>query len=51
MIAGFGPSGRIDPVVVAQTFQFFVIGDFWSVDAQVAYQPASSIFSPSDVEP
>jgi hypothetical protein len=49
MIAGFGPSGRIDPVVVAQTFQFFVIGDFWSVDARVAYQPASSIFSPSDV--
>lgn len=49
MIAGFGPSGRIDPVVVAQTFQFFVVGDFWSVQTEVGYQPASSIFSPSDV--
>jgi hypothetical protein len=49
MVAGMGPSGQIDPVVVAQTFQFFVVGDFWSVETEVAYQPATSIFSPSDV--
>ena len=48
-LAGFGRDGRVDPLVVAQTFQFFVIGDFWSVQTQVTYQPATSIFSPSDV--
>jgi hypothetical protein len=49
MLAGFGPSGRIDPIVAPQTFNFFIIGDFWSVQAQFQYDPASSIFHPSDV--
>jgi hypothetical protein len=49
MLAGFGPSGRTPPVLVPQTFNFFIIGDFWSVQAQFAYQPKSSIFSPSDI--
>jgi hypothetical protein len=49
MLAGFGPGGKTDPIVAAQTFNFFIIGDFWSVQAQFDYKPASSIFSPSDV--
>ncbi len=49
MLAGFGPGGHIDPIVVPQTFQFFIAGDFWSVQTQLTYKPASSIFSPSDV--
>ena len=48
-LAGFGRDGRVDPLVVAQTFQFFVISNFWWVQTQVTYQPATSIFSPSDV--
>jgi hypothetical protein len=49
MLAGFGPGGKTDPIVAAQMFNFFIIGDFWSVQAQFTYAPASSIFSPSDV--
>ena len=49
LLAGFGRGGRTDPVVAAQIFNFFIIGDFWSVQAQFTYAPASSIFSPSDV--
>lgn len=49
MLAGFGPSGRIDPIVAVQKFNFFIIGDFWSVQAQFGYDPASSIFHPSDI--
>ena len=36
-------------MVAAQTLMFFVAGDFWSVNAQLTYAPATSIFSPSDV--
>jgi hypothetical protein len=49
MLAGFGPSGKTDPIVAPQTFNFFIIGDFWSVQAQFEYKPKSSILSPSDV--
>lgn len=49
MLAGFGPTGRIDPIVAPQVFNFFIIGDFWSVQAQFEYKPKSSIFFPSDV--
>jgi len=48
MLAGFGPSGRIDPIVAVQKFNFFIIGDF-SVQAQFGYDPATSIFHPSDI--
>jgi hypothetical protein len=49
MLAGFGASGKVDPIVAAQTFNFFVIGDFWSVQAQFEYAPDTGIFHPSDV--
>ena len=50
MQAGLGgPSGKTDPIVAAQTFNFFIIGDFWSVQAQIEYKPATSIFAPSDI--
>ena len=50
MQAGFGgPTGRVDPIVAPQTFNFFIIGDYWSVQAQIEYRPATSIFSPSDI--
>ena len=49
MEAGFGPSGKTDPIVAAQKFNFFIIGNFWSVQAQFDYKPASSIFAPSDI--
>lgn len=49
MQAGFGRGGRIDPIVAPQTFNFFVIGDYWSVQAQFEYAPNTGIFHPSDV--
>lgn len=47
--AGFGPGGRVDPIVAPQTFNFFVIGAYWSVQAQFEYAPNTGIFHPSDV--
>lgn len=49
MTAGFGPGGRVDPVVAPQQFNFFIIGDYWSVQAQFDYAPDTGIFHPSDV--
>jgi len=49
LVAGSGPSGRIDPVVAPQIFNFFIIGDFWSVQAQFEYSPNTGLFHPSDV--
>jgi len=49
LLAGFGPSGKIDPIVATQTFNFFVTGDYWSVQAQFQYAPDTGIFHPSDV--
>ena len=49
LVAGSGPSGRIDPIVAPQTFNFFIIGDFWSVQAQFEYSPNTGFFHPSDV--
>lgn len=49
LLAGFGSAGRVDPLVVPQTFNFFIIGDFWSVQAQLEYKPKSTFLSPSDV--
>lgn len=49
LIAGFGQAGRVDPVVAPQMFNFFIIGDFWSVQAQFEYAPNTGLFHPSDV--
>jgi hypothetical protein len=49
LLAGFAATGKVDPLVVPQTFNFFIIGDFWSVQAQIEYKPKSTIFSPSDI--
>ena len=47
--AGFGAAGKVDPLVVPQTFNFFIIGDFWSVQAQLEYKPKSTFLFPSDI--
>jgi hypothetical protein len=47
--AGFGAGGKVDPLVVPQTFNFFIIGDFWSVQAQLEYKPKSTFLFPSDI--
>ena len=49
LIAGVAQTGRVDPVVAPQVFNFFIIGDFWSVQAQFEYSPNTGIFHPSDV--
>jgi len=33
LLAGFGAAGKVDPLVAPRTFNFFIIGDFWSVQA------------------
>jgi len=49
LIAGVAQTGRVDPVVAPQLFNFFVIGDFWSVQTQLEYSPNTGLFHPSDV--
>ena len=49
LLAGFGAAGKVDPLVAPQTFNFFIIGDFWSVQAQFEYKPESTFLSPSDI--
>ncbi len=49
LLAGFGAAGKVDPLVAPQTFNFFIIGDFWSVQAQFEYKPKSTFLSPSDI--
>jgi hypothetical protein len=49
MTAGFGPGSSVDPVVAAQQFNFFIIGDYWSVQAQFDYAPNTGIFHSSDM--
>lgn len=49
LTAGLTATGRVDPVVAPQQFNFFIIGDFWSVQAQFDYAPNTGLFHPSDV--
>ena len=50
MDGGFGPSGRVDPIVASQTFQFFIQGSFWSILGKLEFSPATTIFiRPNDV--
>jgi len=50
MDGGFGPSGRVDPIVASQTFQFLIQGSFWSILGKLEFSPATTIFiRPNDV--
>lgn len=49
MDGGFGPSGRVDPIVASQTFQFFIQGSFWSILGKLEFDPSNTIFAPNDV--
>ena len=49
LTAGLTATGRVDPVVAPQQFNFFIIGDYWSVQAQFDYAPNTGLLHPSDV--
>ena len=49
LTAGLTSSGRVDPVVAPQQFNFFIIGDYWSIQTQFDYAPNAGLLHPSDV--
>jgi hypothetical protein len=48
LLAGFGPDGRVDPIVASQSLEFDITGAFWRHHLTLTLQPQSFFIFSSD---